>query len=310
MAPDVDSLLLRRLPVPPCEGPKLRAFKHFRGEIEFLRLLSCDPRSEESETGHSYVFDVRIAKERFALKVFKFYDASEARYEITTSLRRKVSNETLTFHTDPFFAECRAYARINEHYEDMGNNIRRRPRRSRSESRNIEIRPLAVPCFGYITLGAEYEKVLQDKFKVFEWDRLEAEESGQIPRKPFRALVKKLVPSQVSVLNPRRMLGDLKQLRKIGIYTRDIYARNYKAGLLVDFSVAWTEPYWCLVAMGPHARELAKKAELSLFDEMIEREKIKTVVRATRKIRYCQKLRSYDIDDSSEASSVWARRHM
>lgn len=71
MALNIDDLLLRRLPVPPCKGPKLQAFKHIPNEIEFLRLLSSDPMSEESETGPGYVFEVRIGKKRFALKIVR-----------------------------------------------------------------------------------------------------------------------------------------------------------------------------------------------------------------------------------------------
>lgn len=71
MAVDIDDLLLKRLPVPPCEGPKLKAFRHTPKETQFLRLLSCDPDSEESETGSGYVFEVGIGEKRFALKVVR-----------------------------------------------------------------------------------------------------------------------------------------------------------------------------------------------------------------------------------------------
>ncbi|KAI3328159.1 kinetochore Sim4 complex subunit FTA2-domain-containing protein [Ustulina deusta] len=310
MAPDVDRFLLRRLPIPPCEGPKLKPFRYFRKDIEFLRLLSCDPTSKESYYGHGYVFDVRIGKERFALKVFKFYDAAEARYEIDAPLRRKVSNETLTFHTDPFFAECRAYGKISQYYEGLYEKMRHKSRGSSLGPRQVEIKPIAVPCYGYISLAAEYEEMLRDQFNVFDWNRPELEESGQITRKPFRALVKKLIPSGVSVSNPCRMLGDLRQLRKLGIFQRDIYARNYKAGLLVDFSVAWTEPHWCLELMGPYQLRLEKKRDLGMFDAMIKSEGIKTVVKATRNREYCEKLRSHDIPDDSVTSSEWVRRHV
>ncbi|KAI0465749.1 kinetochore Sim4 complex subunit FTA2-domain-containing protein [Xylaria cf. heliscus] len=308
MAPDVDKLLRRRQPVPPCEGPKLKAFRHFR-TIEFLQLLSCDPTSPESRAGHGYVFDVRIDKERFALKMFKFYDASEARYEITHPLRRKVTDETLTFHSDPFFAECRAYAKIHQHYGYLDDiNPRRMPRRGPPGPRKSKKRLPAVPCYGYITLAADYEDMLRDKFDIFDWDRSELEDSRQVTRKPFRCLVKKLIPSQISISNPRRMLADLKQLRKMGIFARDIFARNYKDGLLVDFSVAWTEPHWCLQVMGPYQLSVAKKSDLSLFDMMIRDEGIKTTVRATRNWEFCDKLRSSDVTDDSDTSSVWALR--
>ncbi|KAI1330261.1 kinetochore Sim4 complex subunit FTA2-domain-containing protein [Xylariaceae sp. FL0255] len=308
MAPDIDRLLLRRQPIPPCEGPKLKAFKPCRKKIEFLQLLSCDPTSTESREGHGYVFDVRIGKDRFALKMFKFYEAAEARYEISAPLRRKVSDETLALHSDPFFAECRAYGKISQHYEDLKFKFTRRPRGSRPRPRDTTIKLLAVPCYGYITLAAEYEEMLREKFNIIDWKRPIREDLRQDTRKPFRALVKQLISSQVPVSNPRRMLGDLRQLRKLGIFQRDVYARNYKAGLLVDFSVAWTEPHWCLEEMGPYQLDKEKRSDLELFDTMIKSEKIGTVVRAIQNRKYCEKLRSRDIRDSSENSSDWAMR--
>ncbi|GAP85166.1 hypothetical protein SAMD00023353_2201020 [Rosellinia necatrix] len=305
MAPDIDDLLFRRVPMPPYEGPKLKAFRHFGKRIEFLRLLSCDPRLEESEYGHGYVFDVRIGKERFALKMFKFYDILEARYEYPAITRMRVSDEMLTFHSDPFFAECRAYGRINQYYEDLEAKIRRRPRGRRPGPGNIEIKPIAVPCYGYMTLSAEYENMLCKRFKVDDWNRSFEEDTGEAPKRPFRALVKKLIRSRVSVSNPRRMLANLKQLRKLGIYARDIYARNYKAGLLVDFSVAWTEPHWSSFAKGAWQLKCARNTELSLFDDMIEDENIKTIVRATQNLDYCEKLRSFDATGTEDFDEIF-----
>lgn len=224
---------------------------------------------------------------------FKFFDVEEAQFEFPSIVRREVSGETLTFHSDPFFAECRAYGRINQYYEDIDEKAKRRHRGSGLGPGNVKKGQLAVPCYGYITVAAKYEKILQKKFNVWDWNRSEEEELGQITRKPFRALLKELVTLPVSVLNPRRMLGDLKKLRKLGIFVRDIYARNYKAGFLVDFSVAWTVPHWGFEVMGPRHLKMEKNTELDQFDEMIKSEGIKTSVRAKRNWRYCQKLRSW-----------------
>ncbi|KAI1121815.1 kinetochore Sim4 complex subunit FTA2-domain-containing protein [Nemania abortiva] len=305
MTLDVDRLLSRRLDVPPCEGPRLGAFKPFDNKIEFIRLLSShpnDPTLEDNGAIHSYVFEVCICKEIYALKIFRFYYAEEERYEISAPLRRNLSNETLAFHSDPFFAECRAYGRINQYYEASSNRNRRKPRGKRLKPCDANKRPIAVPCYGYIILTAEHEEVLRDKFSITDWDRSEHEESGQIPKRPLRALVKQLVASDVSVVNPHRMLGDLKRLRKLRIFQRDIYARNYKDGLLVDFSVAWTDPHWCLTTLGPNQLRSEKYTDLRMFDKMIERAGIKTIVRATPHSEYCQKLRSRDVEESSDTS--------
>ncbi|TRX92853.1 hypothetical protein FHL15_006259 [Xylaria flabelliformis] len=109
-------------------------------------LYSCDPTSEESGERHG----------------FEIYDAAEARYGITAPLRRKVSDEIFTFHSDPFFADCRAYGKINRYYEDLRDKTRCGPRRSRTGPRDVEIRQRAVPCYRYMTLAAEYEEALRD----------------------------------------------------------------------------------------------------------------------------------------------------
>lgn len=122
---------------------------------------------------------------------------------------------------------------------------------------------------------------------------------------PFRALVKKLVDTKATVVRPAKMLRDLKKLREIGVFTRDIYARNYKKGLLVDFSIAWTEPFWLMSLIKGGQLVFRKNSELFRFDEMIRAEGIKTTVRATRDWQYCRRLRSNALcDDDDEDEQV------
>lgn len=101
------------------------------------------------------------------------------------------------------------------------------------------------------------------------------------------------------------MLGDLKKLRAMGIYQRDLYARNYRNGLLVDFSIAWTEPYWLMKHIGGGQLEVKLDNELFLFDRMMAKHEINTKIRATRNYQYCRKLRSSDfnVNDSQESTS-------
>lgn len=54
--------------LPPCRGPKLRAFRHHNSPIEWLERL--DTSLEDSDSGRQgYVFKVRIKSELYALKV-------------------------------------------------------------------------------------------------------------------------------------------------------------------------------------------------------------------------------------------------
>lgn len=55
--------------LPPCEGPKLQPFKDRHERIEFLRLLSPLSTGGDTPGGHAHVFEVRINRALFALKI-------------------------------------------------------------------------------------------------------------------------------------------------------------------------------------------------------------------------------------------------
>ena len=89
------------------------------------------------------------------------------------------------------------------------------------------------------------------------------------------------------------MLADLRSLRNITIFVRDVRADNCRGGKLVDFSVSWTVPY-LMLADGLRDKDLIEKdifEELFAFNKMIEEAGIVTSVRATRNKVYATKLR-------------------
>ena len=198
----------------------------------------------------------------------------------------------MEFQSDPFFAECRAYGRIQEIQE-----------RKQAKAKQKKIADIAVPCYGFMILSsATYEEMLHTRFKITDWNRPEPD--LQIPMKrraPLRAIVKKLVENQEAIIKPGKMLRDLKALRQDGVYQRDVFVRNYLGGLLVDFSIAWTAPHWCLEVLGSANLEIRKDQELNDFDEMIETQDIKTTVRATKNWAKIHKLRSWDGAELSES---------
>lgn len=55
--------------LPPCEGPKLPRFEHFKSSIEFVKLLSEPSSDSDTSGGHGHVFEVRIRQQSFALKI-------------------------------------------------------------------------------------------------------------------------------------------------------------------------------------------------------------------------------------------------
>lgn len=224
---------------------------------------------------------------------FKFYDPAQYHDDSITGWTENISDRILTFHSDPFFAECRAYGRINDKL--YGGSLPGNRRGRSQKNQNAEAQKIAVPCYGYMALPAEkYEQFLSDEFNIRDWNRSEEDdEQGGDMRQPFRALVKEIVHSDRSIRNPATMLKSLHKLREWGIYPQDIYARNYKDGLLVDFGAAWTDPHWLLQTLEGPQLTIKKNNEFVLFDEMMEDAGINfSCNRAERNYDFREKLRS------------------
>ena len=185
----------------------------------------------------------------------------------------RVSDDTLRYHSDPFFNECRAYGRLQE------------------KSLNGKI---AVRCYGYITVPAETEIQLERQFQITDWDRPEEEYERPVSeRQPLRALVKDLVRNDLPLTSKvaDKILRDTKRMRRCGVYPGDIRPRNYKNGLLVDFSIARTEPYFLFEIRHAKQVERMKNSDLYMWEEMVEENKLRPSLRAIRNEKYCANLR-------------------
>ena len=172
-------------------------------------------------------------------------------------------------HRDPFYNECRAYGRL----EETGLNGK-----------------IAARCYGHLILPTKEE----DKINDFSWGRPEEDlDKPASERSPLRAIVKELIGSDVSFTakEVNKLLRHLRKLRRLGIYNMDIAARNYKGGLLIDFSRAMTEPHYYFDIESLWAVRMEKSLDLVDFDIMMEDEGIKTWVRASPNPAYLRKLR-------------------
>lgn len=69
---------------------------------------------------------------------------------LVTEENNLVPNDLLHAHMDPFFNECRAYGRLIE------------------ASQNGKI---AVRCYGHMSIPADKEEELSQKFNIQAWDR-------------------------------------------------------------------------------------------------------------------------------------------
>lgn len=186
--------------------------------------------------------------------------------------------DTLRAHSDPFYNECRAYGRLME--SDLNGRV-------------------AVRAHGYTTVTEENVHQLAAIFRTEDLiqDSEEHEINHNIPpyRRMFRAIVKDLIRDDVPLTHKiiKKMRHDLLQIREQGIYPLDIKRSNYRGGLLVDFSSARTEPHFFLESCAESQYESIMSTDLYKFDDMIEKAKVKTWVKANNE-EYKRKLRPRD----------------
>ena len=189
--------------------------------------------------------------------------------------------EKVAFHIDPFYAECRAYGRIKD-----------------AQTREALQRQIAIPCHGFLFLKDHDKQLLKERGIDLEEDL-----DNEILRRTggnglVRAIVKDLTPRDngVNASSARKILRDIRWLKKLTIYNRDIRVENFKNGQLVDFGSAVTEPHCILSALGKVFEEEARDTrveDLVMFDDMVAEEDLNTKVRAMPNLYYCQKLRSW-----------------
>lgn len=262
-------------PLPQSEGPKLHPFRDRKSVIKFVRLLS-DVESE----GHAHVFKVSIGPRSYALKMFRFYDDEEDRGGLIRGENDLVSTSLFHAHMDPFYNECRAYGRLIE----------------RGENGKI-----AARCYGHTTISAEREEELYRKYGVEDWGRLAGD--GQ----PIRAIVKEFIQDDNPLTHEvaKKILRDLRKMRKMGVYPMDVRARNYKAVLLVDMSIAMTTPHYLFKIRSRWQIEMLQGQDLAMFDSMISDEGVVPLVRALPNEEYCTKLRSQKRKDELAEKRFW-----
>ncbi|KAK4233947.1 kinetochore Sim4 complex subunit FTA2-domain-containing protein [Achaetomium macrosporum] len=261
-------------------GPKLQAFATKQPLIKWLELLEkSSPESHSASEG--YVFKVMIDSKLYALK-FKFFKPSTHRYLLNNIIGKNITDQRLAFHTDPFYAECRAYGRIREA------ELKGCPR-------------IAAKCYGFLRLTRRDELVLAERGidlweDIPEDDEYRQREEGS----PIRAILKEFIEENEST--PAMNLKTLKAIRKNifalnrqGILHRDIRASNFVAGLLVDFGAAWTEPHCIIDAVPARLSQDWRDDDVCMFDEMVEELGFTLGdIRATPNPSYLKNLRSWN----------------
>ncbi|KAI0545829.1 kinetochore Sim4 complex subunit FTA2-domain-containing protein [Xylaria curta] len=240
-----------------CPPPMIHPFKDQKPSIEWGERLDATPESDSDAT--NFVFKVKINSEPYVLKVFKFIDPLSAIGELRSQLRETYPLEKLIVYTDPFYAECRAYGRINEAVD-------------RGEIRE----KIAAKCHGYIFLNADDEKWLTSHgidlgIEILNDELRQIVGGGGKPRaivKDFEIAgpdLEKQTPQQI-----RRSFRSIWQLNQLGIYNRDVRAENFRNGWLVDFDTSYTLPHDIYSTLPPFEVAATRGGDEAKFDEMLE----------------------------------------
>ena len=132
------------------------------------------------------------------------------------------------------------------------------------------------------------------RFNVRDWNRPSDEYDKIVSqRQPLRATIKVLVRKDIPMTGKvaDKILRDVKRMRKCGVYVGEVYPRNYMAGLLIDLSVAKTEPYYLFNLRPGFKTGLIKMGDLYAWEDMITEFELDTTIRAVRDEEYCGHLR-------------------
>lgn len=278
--------LMSSTELPPCDGPKIQAFKHRSARIHWGNCIGGIGEKGEDIGSQAYVFKVEIKSRTYALKVFKFFNPSTQRFVLGPIRGRLLDDDELAFHTDPFFAECRAYGRIEE-----------------ARAKEKRVRKVAARCYGFLVLAArDEERLRKDGFDLWPDNLPPGHEYRTMAEgSPVRALVKEYVEDDqdpdLRAMN--WMLKDIRFLNRNKCLNRDIKRDNYRDGLLVDFGCAWTEPHCLFRLAGKELVDNWKKTDSVQFDTMARDLGLDDVIHAMPNRGYLQKLRKrkYDSQD-------------
>ncbi|KAI1126902.1 kinetochore Sim4 complex subunit FTA2-domain-containing protein [Nemania abortiva] len=243
-----DRLLTSRSQGPPLPlggGPRLDPFEGSGETIKWLKRLDTDREGNEG-----FVFQVLIGFQEYALKVFKFSHPRLNRYYRDLCLKYNTLplNEAI-WYTDPFYAECRAYGKIQEGFDTR-----------------VVTEQTAVKCYGYLLLSRNDTR-LENEGIDLDHELLDPELrealGGDIR---VRAIVKHFEknPATLHAGNIRRAWRSVYLLNsRLKIYNMDVKADNFIGYRLVDFgSENWAE-----------ANRLKDRVN---FKNMIEEEEIPT----------------------------------
>ncbi|KAI0137802.1 kinetochore Sim4 complex subunit FTA2-domain-containing protein [Hypoxylon sp. NC0597] len=234
MYPDWPKSASDLVPLPHCDGPKLKPFP-FKGpqKITFLEYLG--------KGLHAHVVKIEIQGQIYALKLFTFpYNHYWLGPTDDFDIEDVEAMSILYNYSEPFNCECRAFGRLQE----------------------AGCEDLAVKCYGYLLLDEEHERAMKDRFKdlnlTFSGNPLYPQREdnkndmrwrypcndGRPP--PIRGIVKEFGPGneELTTRYARRILRNVIQFQQLGIINLDLDDRQLIGGKISDLSTAITTPHF------------------------------------------------------------------
>ena len=84
------------------------------------------------------------------------------------------------------------------------------------------------------------------------------------------------------------MLKDLLKMHRLGVYPQDVQERNYRGGLLLDFSIAITKPHRVFVTKTPWWISTLRTRDVNMLQVIMLESGVKVWQRALRNREYCR----------------------
>ncbi|KAI0874570.1 kinetochore Sim4 complex subunit FTA2-domain-containing protein [Hypoxylon argillaceum] len=263
-----------------CPLPVIHPFKDQGASIEWGERLDAFPECDSEKKG--FVFKVKINSNPYVLKIFKFFDPLTTKSYWSDLLGEEYPIEKAMVYTDPFYAECRAYGRIQEQ-ADQG-----------------EVREkVATKCHGYMFLDEEAQRWLEGEGIDLGAESLTDELLPIIggAGRP-RAIVKEFeiagpdldeqTPQQI-----RKSYRSIKLLNQMGIYNRDVRAENFRNGWVVDFDTSFTLPHDIYKALPPFEARETRAEDGAKFEGMLREAGISMKFLPTKNFNLRRKLKEF-----------------
>lgn len=193
-------------------------------------------------------------------------------------------------HLDPFYAECRAYGRI-----DMA-------RKQGKIKRDI-----AIPCYGFIYLDDRHRKQLDEYGVDLDESCLDSDSSADssptpgarrpATSRPIRSIVKKLASSDpgITYKTIKDIRKDIQDLNKLEVYNRDIRKHNFCDSKLVDFGTSITTPHCFITPENSFLSKQSQEGDMGMLEDVVDKEGILVQWRTSENLEYKRKLRKTSI---------------